>query len=213
MIIFGTRGVKSTIEEGIFNCPQCEANKDYKLKKVFKFFTLLFMPLIPLGKKGEYVECSSCKGTFIPNVLNYQSDNSSDKVLAEYEKTMKHCMVLIMLADGQIDPNEMSTVLRIINKFGHNDLTLNELEEYVRQVERDQEDVSTYLIRVTPSLNDHGKEIIIKCALAVASSDGNIDKAEFAVIKKMSKTMEMSNSHFKSILHEMMTPTSSFSDS
>lgn len=211
MIIFGTRGVKSTSDNGTFNCPQCETNRDYRLRKVTKFFTLFFIPLIPLGKKGEYVECSSCKGTFIPNVLNYKSNTSSDKILSEYEKTMKHCMVLIMLADGQIDPNEMSTVLTIINKFGHNDLTMNELQEYVRQVERDNEDVSTYLIRVTPYLNEHGKEIIIKCALAVASSDGNIDKSEFKVIERMSKTMEMSRSHFKGILHEMMTPTSSFS--
>ena len=210
MIIFGTRGVKSTIKQGAFHCPQCETERNYSLRKVTKFFTLLFVPLIPLGKKGEYVECQKCKGTFIPDVLYYKKDSQTDIFLAEYEKAMKHSMVLIMLADGQIDPNELSTVLRIINKFGHNDLTMDELQDYIRQVERDQEDVSTYLLRVTPSLNEHGKEVIIKSALAVASSDGHIDKSEFKVIQKMARSMDMSKAHFNGILHETMTPTSSF---
>jgi len=211
MIIFGTRGVKSTISEGTFNCPQCESNKKYRLRKVTQFFTLYFIPLIPLGKKGEYVECMSCKGTFIPNVLKYQKDASADNFLSEYEKAMKHSMVLIMLADGVIDPNEMAIVLKIVNKFGHNDITMPELEQYVNKVQNEKEDISTYLKKVTPALNEHGKEVVIKCALSVAASDGNIDDSEIALIKQMGKTMEMSETHLKGILHEMMTPTESFS--
>ena len=38
----------------------------YKHIKVTKFFTLYFIPLIPLGSAGEYVECQTCKGTFVP---------------------------------------------------------------------------------------------------------------------------------------------------
>ena len=212
MIIFGTRGVKSTIEQGTFNCPQCESNQSYKLRKVTQFFTLYFIPLIPLGKKGEYVECQSCKGTFIPNVLKYQRDSSADNFLSEYEKAMKHSLVLIMLADGHIDPNEMATVLSIVNKFGHNDISMNELEDYVKKVENENEDISTYLKRVTPSLNTHGKEMVIKCALAVAAADGNIDSSELKLITKMAQTMEMTGTHLKGILHEMMTPTESFSE-
>ena len=88
---------------------------------------------------------------------------------------MKHCMVLIMLADGEVDENEMAMVQKIVNKFGHNDITLDELEQYVKQVEQNREDIATYLKKVTPSLNEHGKEIVIKCALSVAAADGNID--------------------------------------
>ena len=50
MIIFGTRGVKSTLSQGQFDCPQCGSNRAYKHKKVTRFFTLYFIPVIPLGK-------------------------------------------------------------------------------------------------------------------------------------------------------------------
>jgi uncharacterized tellurite resistance protein B-like protein len=209
MIIFGTRGVKSTMSEGKFNCPQCETQRDYRLRKVTQFFTLYFIPLIPLGKKGEFVECRGCKGTFIPNVLKYQKNSASDKFLSEYEKAIKHCMVMIMLADGVIDPSELAIVLKIINKFSHNDMTLPELEAYTATVEKNPEDVGTYLKRITPSLNEHGKEVIIKCGIAVAASDGHVDDTEIAMIQQMADAMEMSSSHLKGIMHETMTPTHS----
>lgn len=75
MIIFGTKGVKSTLERGIFQCPECECSQEYKHKKVTKFFTLYFVPLIPLGRMGEYVECQSCKGAFVPRILDFRRSN------------------------------------------------------------------------------------------------------------------------------------------
>jgi len=211
MIVFGTRGVKSTIKEGQFMCPQCATNKPYKHKKVTRFFTLYFIPLIPLGKAGEFVECQSCKGTFVSRVLDYDPNQGKNEFQAIYEKAMRHSMVLIMLADGEIDDNEMDTVLKIINKFGHNDITLEVLDLYVQEVQKNQEPIGTYLAKVTPSLNEHGKEMIIKCALSVASSDGHVDDSEIQLISEMAKTMEMSPSHLKGIMSELTEKETMFS--
>ncbi len=214
MIIFGTRGVKSTIKQGEFLCPQCAREEHYKHKKVTNFFTLYFIPLIPLGSAGEYVECQTCRGTFVTRVLDYNPQAEENNFQSEYEKAMRHCMILIMLADGEIDENEMLTVQKIINKFGHNDVTLDELELYVKIVQEKNEDISTYLRKVTPSLNEHGKEIIIKCAISVAASDGNVDDSEIKLIKQMADTMQMSSSHLKGIFSDTMRPKteSTFSD-
>lgn len=72
LIIFGTRGVRSTIKEGQFFCPQCNGKTRYKHKKVTQFFTLYFIPLIPLGNKGQYVECQRCRNTYIERILQMQ---------------------------------------------------------------------------------------------------------------------------------------------
>jgi len=206
MIIFGTRGVKSTIESGGFDCPQCEESTPYRHRKVTKFFTLYFIPLIPLGSAGEYVECSKCKGTFIPRVLTSSNTNNED-VMAIYEKAIRHSMVKIMLADGVIDDNEKIIVRKIINKFGKNDLTESELGEYIRKVEKDNENVTTYLEKIGSSLNEHGKEIIIKCAFSVAASDGNVDKTELDLIQEMAIAMQMSMSHLKGIMSDLVEDT------
>ena len=203
MIIFGTRGVKSTIKSGDFHCPQCEQNQPYRHRKVTKFFTLYFIPIIPLGSAGEYVECSRCKGTFIPRVLDVSNTNA-DEFMAIYEKAIRHSMVLIMLADGVIDDQEKDQVLMIINKFGTNDISMLQLENYIDIVKKESEDVTTYLKKIGPSLNEHGKETIIKCALSVAAADGNVDDSELALISKMGNSMEMSSSHLKGIFSDML---------
>jgi len=68
-IIFGTKGVTSRIQEGQFHCPNCNSSQPYRHNKVRRFFTLYFIPLIPLGTIGEHVECETCKTIYNPNVL------------------------------------------------------------------------------------------------------------------------------------------------
>lgn len=202
MIIFGTRGVKSTKDRGNFNCPQCEQSTPYRHRKVTKFFTLYFIPVIPLGSAGEYVECEGCKGTFVPRVLENAPATDKEEFMAIYEKAIKHSMVLIMLADGVIDDNEKMQVLEIINKFTHNDMSMYQLENYISRVQKEKEDVSTYLKKIGASLNEHGKEVIIKCALSVAVADGNVEQSELDLIAMMGQAMEMSSSHIKGIFAE-----------
>lgn len=212
MIFFGTKGVKSKIKSGNFECPQCATSKPYHHIKVTKYFTLYFIPIIPLNNLGEYVECSSCKGTFVPRILEYSPDARKNEFQATYEKAMRHSMILMMLADGVIDDVEKFMVLMIINKFGHNDMTMDELTVLVEEVQKIKEPVGTYLSKIAPELNEHGKETIIKCALVVAKADGNIDEREFAVIQEMGTAMEMSSSHLKGIIQDFVQENTTFSD-
>lgn len=71
MIIFGTSGITSVEKKGIFHCPACGAGAAYQQKGVRRFFTLFFVPLIPLHKVADYVECGRCGGTFKPEVLSW----------------------------------------------------------------------------------------------------------------------------------------------
>ena len=89
MIFFGTRGVTSTVKEGDFHCPQCNNSQKFRHRKVRKFFTLYFIPLIPLESAGEYVECRNCKGTFIPRVL--EQGNQNDEFMQSSHNFPKIC--------------------------------------------------------------------------------------------------------------------------
>ena len=55
-IIFGTRGVTSKKDRGQFQCPQCGSGCEYVHKSVRRFFTLYFIPVIPLDHLGEIAE-------------------------------------------------------------------------------------------------------------------------------------------------------------
>ena len=196
-----TRAVKSTKKSGSFHCPQCEAETQFHYCIARKFLMLSSIPLIPLGSLGEYVECTICQGTFVPRVLEYDPTANENVFQSEYEKAVRHSMVLMMLADGHIANKEMLVVQKIINKYGHADMSLEQLKLFVEQVSLQKEPMYTYLARVGPGLNDYGKEMLIKCALAVASADGHIDHNEEALItREMARILEMSNAHLRRVL-------------
>lgn len=69
-IIFGTRGIAMKSMSGHFHCAYCGSNVPFHQKNVRRFFTLFFIPLIPLDTITSYVECQRCRGQFDVNVLN-----------------------------------------------------------------------------------------------------------------------------------------------
>ena len=72
LIIWGTKGVEGVKESGQFFCPSCIGNVPYDHKRIRRFFTLYFIPLIPLGTLQEWVECKQCGGSFETEVLQMQ---------------------------------------------------------------------------------------------------------------------------------------------
>ena len=52
MIIFGTTSLNSTIDSGTFFCPRCSAQQHYRMIGVNRWFTLYFIPVIPMGRAG-----------------------------------------------------------------------------------------------------------------------------------------------------------------
>jgi len=74
MLIWGTTQLKSVVETGVFDCPQCQCETQYKRKKATEYFTLYFIPLIPLGFRGFVTECQQCKLTYTDDVLNFDPD-------------------------------------------------------------------------------------------------------------------------------------------
>ena len=69
-IVFGWRGITYTIGKGSFHCPGCGCQQMYRHRRSRRFFTLYFIPLIPLDKIGEFVECQICLQKWQPLVLS-----------------------------------------------------------------------------------------------------------------------------------------------
>ena len=82
-IIWGSRGITSTVSDGHFFCPQCnQSDVPYTLKQVRPFFTLFFIPIFPIGSAERYVECARCRGTFREAVLELRPPTEGERLLA-----------------------------------------------------------------------------------------------------------------------------------
>ncbi len=70
LILMGSRGRATTVSTGQFFCPRCQATRPYAHKRLARYFTLYFIPLFPIEKLGEFVECQVCQTAFDMAVLS-----------------------------------------------------------------------------------------------------------------------------------------------
>jgi hypothetical protein len=61
LIIWGFRVLFHTTGQGTFHCPRCGGDRQYRHRAGRRFFTLFFVPVVPLNKAGgEHVQCATC---------------------------------------------------------------------------------------------------------------------------------------------------------
>ena len=203
LIIFGTRGVTYSTGRGEFHCPGCDVRRPYQHKRVRRFFTLYFIPIIPLDVIGEYVECQHCRATYKPNVLSYDPRAGKKLFEAEFHAAVKRVMVLMMMADGKIDPEELETIRQVFGKLSKREVGRAEVEAEVEAAKTEGRGLRQYLTSISPNLNDPGKELVVQAAFFVAAADGTVTEEETALLTELATALEMSPAHFRGAIDEV----------
>ena len=70
LIIFGLRVFYRTIAQGTFHCRRCGGDRQYRHRAGRRWFTLFFLPVIPLNTVGEHVQCATCRTRYVTDVLS-----------------------------------------------------------------------------------------------------------------------------------------------
>ena len=69
LIIFGLRVIYRTVGQGTFHCQRCGGDRQYRHRAGRRWFTLFFIPVIPLAQVGEHVQCAVCGTRYRMQVL------------------------------------------------------------------------------------------------------------------------------------------------
>ena len=203
LIIFGTRGVTYGSEGGQFFCPDCEGKQQYLHRRVRRFFTLYFIPLIPLDLLGEYIECQSCTSTYKLSILDFDPQKAADAEEAEFQKAMRRVLVLMMLADGVIEESEIEAIQTILGKLEDRVISRKEVESEIALAKQANTSIETYCKGMAGYLNDAGREMVVKAAILVAGADGKFEDSERDALASIATALNMSRAHFSGIINDM----------
>jgi uncharacterized tellurite resistance protein B-like protein len=69
MLIFGWRVYFRTIGYGTLHCHRCGGDRQYRHRVGRWWIYLLLIPVIPLGRDGEHVQCTTCRTRYRMGVL------------------------------------------------------------------------------------------------------------------------------------------------
>ena len=70
LIILGLRVFYRTMAQGVFYCRRCGGDREYRHRAGRRWFTVFFLPVIPLNQVGEHVQCTTCRTRYVTEVLS-----------------------------------------------------------------------------------------------------------------------------------------------
>ena len=200
MIIWGWRVRKKTIGTGVFFCPGEGGDRNYEHKQARRWFTIFFIPLIPLKELGDFVECTSCENTYYPDVLKGKTASEIEDISTI---AIRHVAVSMALADGTVDPRERDAAVTVVQRFASHPYDLDDLDSDLSSLQVSA--LSDNLEELGAVLNEHGKENVLTAAVFLAGADGHVDRSEIEVARQIGKALTMSSAHIEGTIQQELS--------
>ncbi|MEY9906762.1 tellurite resistance protein [Catenulispora sp. MAP12-49] len=194
MIIWGWKTVFRVIGSGVFSCPTCGTDRNYERRKAQRFFTLFFIPLIPLKTVGEFVRCTYCKNDFRDSVLARPTASQFTDLL---QNTVRGVMVNVLRRGGWEHPGARAIAVQEIVTAGAVGYGEQNLAQDMQVVPAD---LTQMLASLAGQLPDAGREALVAGATRVAAADGPVQPAERAVIDSVGAALGMSQAYVAGIV-------------
>jgi len=190
MLIFGfkTRLSRASDMDTLKNgCPQC--GRDLELNDLKKWFTLYFIPLIPLNTIETLYHCKNCQSSYKKEIKESLGSSGQNKekiqneVIRMMALTLTACMTHMAKIDGKIDPSEKKEILKVTEKFSQFKKEIDEVYDKVAK-SKNTDFVFNILTKARQILTTQGIMMVLGQAARVLLADGKIAKKEETLMKE-----------------------------
>jgi hypothetical protein len=189
LIIWGLRVVYRTLGKGVFFCRRCGGDRTYRHRVGRRFITLFFLPLIPLMRTGQHVQCLSCKTRYVTEVLKLPTTVQMQVAVG----TGMRALVAAMLIAG--DPHNLVARRRAIDAV--RDTGEREYDE--EALEQDLGEPATQsrpkIVAFGGQLQVEAREWYLAEAIRIALADGPLTGAERVAAEHLAGALGLTKAH------------------
>jgi hypothetical protein len=195
LIIFGLRVVLFTVGTGTFHCPSEGGDRAYKRRQGRRFFTLFFIPVIPLGKVGgEFVECSTCRTRYTLAVLN--APTAAD--LAVMPARLLRTAISQVLRSGDVtNAAARERAVTVVRAAGDDIYTTDVLDaDLVRPFDEVRREMSGYSSALAPE----ARERFLHEAAQIALIDGPLSVSERETLRAVGTDLALTEVQINALI-------------
>jgi len=195
LIIFGTKLRARAIAVGEFFCPNCGVDRNYVLQQIRRWFTLFFLPVVPMGKVlGDQVKCSTCGTCFRPEVLSAPTSAVFTETL---RGAMRVAAIAMLSAGDRANPAARNAAIDAARKSGAENYDDSWLEHDL--VALDPSTLGEYLEPLSKGLSAQGKEGFVEQIVRIGLADGALNGGEAHVLAVLGAALDLSAAHVRGI--------------
>ncbi len=190
IVIWGFRVRRRTLDTGTFWCPQEGGDRAYERVELRRWFTLFWIPLIPLKVLGEAIHCTSCDSDWDPQVLTRPTTERMSGELGE----LATLVATALLDDGSPTDDQVTAASAFVVAFG------GDVERLAAVGAVGGDRVEAAAGPVGTRLSPAGLENVVAAAIGVADADGSIGDHDLAVLTNLARGLGMTRAHFEGVL-------------
>ncbi|MBO0805907.1 MAG: hypothetical protein J2P25_22905 [Nocardiopsaceae bacterium] len=185
IIIWGLRVFYHTIAQGTFYCRQCGGDRPFRHRAGRRFFTLFWIPIIPLNRVGEHVQCVTCKTRFVTDVLSTPTAASMQAAIPAGARALAAVMLRTGGADSIPARNRAIEMVRNAGQPDYNeDMLAADLAQPV-------ETARQMIGHLGSQLQPEAKERYLADAVRIGMADGPLTDNERATAEMVAADFGM----------------------
>jgi tellurite resistance protein len=189
LLIFGLSVFFRTIGEGDFHCPSCGGDRHYRRRIARRWFTLFFVPVIPLNRVGEVVECRTCRTRFDPGVLRLPTASA---MAAALPAAMRVAATAVLAAGDPADSAARARAVEAVRGYG--DETFDD-EALDREPAWAADGAGDVIAQAGAQLTVEAREWFLAQAARVALAGGPIGARQRQVLHDIARRLGMTPAH------------------
>ncbi|MBX3421234.1 MAG: zinc ribbon domain-containing protein [Pirellulaceae bacterium] len=198
MIVIGTWDWPKTIETGIFYCPACDSQQNYRRRRVRPFLTLYFIPVIPIGRRQEQVQCRKCKSQFETSILG-------DSV-PENERTVQSDLIkaaaLTILEDQHVTEPEIVQTIAALQRVGGVHIDRAELGSVCSTLRTRGLSIGGFLWSGRNRWSRDLRLMILQIIFLAASAEGQLSQRRLSSLLGAGRILELSESEIENCIEQ-----------
>jgi hypothetical protein len=189
LLIFGFAVFFRTVGEGDFHCPHCGGDRHYRHRVARRWFTLFFLPVIPLTRVGEIVECTTCRNRFNLGALRLPT---VQRMQAALPVAMRAAAVIVLGAGDSADSGARGRAVEAVRGYGATDFDDDALQA---DLENPPHDVEGPIATAGAQLTTEAREWFLAQAVRMALADGALSDAERQALRMVAGWLGLTPAH------------------
>jgi zinc-ribbon family len=189
LLIFGLSVFFRTVGQGDFHCPNCGGDRRYRQRVARRWFTLFFLPVIPLNRVGEVVECATCRTRFNLDVLRLPT---AREMSAALPMAMRTAAVAVLAAGDPSDSAARARAVDAVRGYGMEDY---DDEMLAVDLEQPADDSMETIAQAGGQLTTEAREWFLAQVVRIAVVGGAIGNGERQVLHTVAGRLGMTPAH------------------
>jgi hypothetical protein len=194
LLVFGFKIRLSTVASLVLFCPTCGGDRVGARRSARRWFTLFWIPLLPLNRVGEVVECETCHTRYDPSVADQPTTASLAAILDDAVRVL----TAMIVRTGRPE----SAVLRYA-AVDHVARVLPAYDDAVLAGDvaaLDPALAEQYVAPLADGLEVTGKERLVADLVRVAMADGTVTADQRRIIDLTGRGLGLTPTHVTGIV-------------